>query len=113
MSTDYDRYPEGKLVSDAELVQVWSGAGAELSLRGDDTFSASALPLEYFECGSEGMRKKSGQGTWSTITGGGATYVLLRFEDDCAGTLWAGVSEGDETVLWASEAQDRDPLILR
>ncbi|MEU9339550.1 hypothetical protein AB0D49_41525 [Streptomyces sp. NPDC048290] len=113
VSTDYDRYPEGKLVPDAGLVRVWSGAGAELSLRADAAFSASALPLEYFECGSAGMRKKSGRGMWSTITGSGATSVLIRFEDGCEASLTAGRSEEDETVLWAGGSQDRDPLILR
>ncbi|MFE4666740.1 hypothetical protein ACFRI7_18095 [Streptomyces sp. NPDC056716] len=112
VSTDYDRYPEGKLVADAELVREWTGEGAELSLRGDATFSASALLLEYFSCSSSGVQRKSGQGTWDTIEDRGVTSVLIRFGDGCSASMWTGMSEG-KTVLWATQAGESELLILR
>lgn len=111
-STDYGTYPEGKIVQSGSLVREWTGEGEQLVLKANDAFSASRLQLRYFQCPSDGIQRKSGDGSWSTIEDGGSTSVLIRFEDGCSATLWAGESEG-RTVLWATQGGEGRALILR
>ncbi|GGZ66347.1 hypothetical protein [Streptomyces bluensis] len=93
-------------------MREWAGDGAELALKENATFSAAGLMLEYFECSSGGIQKKSGGGTWTTIEDGDTTTVLIDFQDGCSATLWAGESEG-KTVLWATQADEAEVLILK
>ncbi|MCX5557284.1 hypothetical protein [Streptomyces sp. NBC_00038] len=112
VSTDYGQYPEGKLVQNASLVRIWTGEGAELALKENKVFSAAGLTLKYFSCSSEGLQKKSGDGTWSSIDDGDSTSVLIRFEDGCSATMWTGESEG-KTVLWATQEDENKVLTLQ
>lgn len=111
-STDYGRYPEGKLVQNAALVRTWAGEGAELALKENKVFSAVGLTLKYFSCPADGLRNKSGDGTWSSIDDGDSTSVLIRFEDGCTATMWTGESEG-KTVLWATTEDENQVLTLK
>jgi hypothetical protein len=111
VSTDYGQYPEGKPVQNGSLMRNWSGEGAELALKENKGFSATGLTLKYFSCPSDGLRKKSGDGTWSSIDDGDSTSVLLRFEDGCTATMWTGESEG-KTVLWATQEDENQVLTL-
>jgi hypothetical protein len=112
VSTDYGQYPEGKPVQNASLVRNWAGEGAELALKENKVFSAAGLTLKYSSCPSDGLRKKSGGGTWSSIDDGDSTSVLLRFEDGCTATMWTGESEG-KTVLWATQEDENQVLTLQ
>lgn len=112
VSTDYGLYPQGKLVQKASLVREWSGDGAELVLKQNEIFSATGLTLKYFECPSDGLQEKSGDGTWSSIDDGDSTSVLIRFGGGCSATLWTGESEG-KTVLWATQEDENQVLVLQ
>ncbi|MFC9846307.1 hypothetical protein ACFWFF_05485 [Streptomyces sp. NPDC060223] len=112
VSTDYGRYPEGKLVQSGSLVRNWTGEAAELALKEDKGFSATGLNLKYFSCPLDGLRMKSGDGTWSSIDDGDSTSVLLRFEDGCTATMWTGES-GGKTVLWATQEDENQVLTLQ
>ncbi|MFF9163791.1 hypothetical protein ACF081_26545 [Streptomyces longwoodensis] len=112
VSTDYNRFPDGKVIGRATLTREWTGDGASLVLRGGGAFSASGLKLEYFECELGGVRKKSGGGTWTSLDDSDSTSVLVDFSDGCSATLWAGESDG-KTVLWATQADDQEALILK
>jgi hypothetical protein len=112
VSTEYEIHPEGKVIQRASLVREWTGDGAELALKEGGSFSAADLTLEYFECSSGGMQKESGSGTWSSLDSDGTTSILIRFEDGCSATLWAGEAEA-RTVLWATQPGDDQALILR
>lgn len=106
VSTEYGRYPEGRLVQSAALVRIWAGEGAELALKENEVPSAAGLTLKYFSCPADGLQKKSGDGTWSSIDGGDSTSVLIHFEDGCSATMWTGESEG-KTVLWATQEDEK------
>ncbi|MEU5667066.1 hypothetical protein [Streptomyces longwoodensis] len=112
VSTDYNRFPDGKVIGRATLTREWTGDGASLVLRDGGAFSASGLKLEYFECELGGVREKSGGGTWISLDDSDSTSVLVDFSDGCSATLWAGESDG-KTVLWATQADDQEALILK
>jgi hypothetical protein len=108
-STDYEKYPEGRFVTTASLVRAWKAGSAALNLQQNGKFTASQLKLEYFSCPGDGVRKKDGEGTWSSDKGRQRSEVLLRFNDGCTATLWAGVTDGN-AVLW-SDYSDRDQIL--
>ncbi len=110
VSTEYGKYPDGKFVQKTSLVREWTAQDGGLVLSDDDSFTATGLVLEYFHCSADGLREKSGRGTWSMSKGRESTSVLIDFDDGCSATLWTGESAG-ETVLWAPQAED-DTLIL-
>jgi hypothetical protein len=112
VSTDYSRFPEKKVIGRATLTREWTGDGASLVLRNGGALSASGLKLEYFECALGGVRKKSGDGTWTSLEDSDSTSVLVDFSDGCSATLWAGESDG-KTVLWAPQADDQEVMILK
>ncbi|WP_155054073.1 hypothetical protein [Streptomyces blattellae] len=113
VSTEYGKYPEGKIVQTASLVREWTAQDVELALSQNGAFSAAGLTLSYFQCPVDDVvREKSGSGTWHTLDDGESTDVLIEFEDGCSATLWAGESEG-KTVLWATQGDEDEVLILR
>ncbi|MFC4331977.1 hypothetical protein ACFPC0_30270 [Streptomyces andamanensis] len=109
VATDYEKYPAGRFVSAASLVRTWKAGAGALELRRDAKFTASRLKLEYFGCSRDGVREKDGAGTWSNDRGRRRSEVLLRFDDGCTTSLWAGAVDG-RTVLW-SEYGDSGRLV--
>lgn len=99
-STDYEKYPAGRFVSAASLARTWKRGAGTLDLQQGAKFTASRLMLEYFSCSRDGVREKDGAGTWRSDRGRQRSEVLLRFDDGCTTTLWAGVVDG-RTVLWS------------
>ncbi|MGW2573005.1 hypothetical protein [Streptomyces sp. NPDC001537] len=104
-STDYEKYPEGRFVSATSLIRVWKSGSASLDLQKDGSFRASRIKLEYFSCPTGGIGEKGGAGTWSSDKGRQRSEVLLRFNDGCTATLWAGATNG-HTVLWGEYGDD-------
>ncbi|MGW1728780.1 hypothetical protein ACWCQK_38685 [Streptomyces sp. NPDC002306] len=99
VSTDYEKYPEGRFVSTTSLVRVWKSGSSTLDLQRDGKYKATRLKLEYFSCSGEGAEEKSGDGDWVASKGRQKTKVLLQFSDGCNATVWVGVVNG-HTVLW-------------
>ncbi|MGR3875654.1 hypothetical protein ACUXZZ_44755 [Streptomyces graminifolii] len=111
-STDYEKYPEGRFVSTASLVRDWRTGSTSLNLQQNAKFSASRLKLEYFSCPKDGIHEKDGDGTWSSDKGRQRSEVLLRFNDGCTATLWAGVTNG-HAVLWGDYSGADKIVILK
>ncbi|MEU2737380.1 hypothetical protein ABZ656_18730 [Streptomyces sp. NPDC007095] len=111
-STDYEKYPKGKFVERSSLVKSWGGESSSLQLKSDGKFSTVKLELEYFECSTGGVLKKSGDGAWETEKGRQSSEILLRFEDGCSATLWAGES-GGKVVLWSTVTDSDRTLVLK
>ncbi|MEU0228193.1 hypothetical protein ABZ177_28135 [Streptomyces sp. NPDC006284] len=111
-STDYDRYPEGAKFQRQHVVREWVAGGAKVTFRGNGSFSAIDLRLEYFECPLGGVREKSGEGSWSLLKGNGGSEIIVQFDDGCSGTLRAGERD-DKPVLWGSYSDRDDVLILK
>lgn len=73
---------------------------------------ASDIKLEYFSCPGDGIKEKGGNGTWSSDKGRQRSEVLLRFNDGCTATLWAGTTNG-HTVLWGEYGDDDQITTLK
>ncbi|MEW2305896.1 hypothetical protein AB0958_39065 [Streptomyces sp. NPDC006655] len=111
-STDYEKYPEGRFVSTASLIRIWKSGSATLDLQKNGNFTASDIKLEYFSCSGDGVKEKGGNGTWSSGKGRQRSEVLLRFNDGCTATLWAGATNG-HTVLWGEYGDDNQITKLK
>ena len=110
-STDYEKYPEGRFASTAAFVRTWKTGSGVLDLQQHAQFTASRLKLEYFSCSRDGVREKDGEGTWSSDKGRQRSEVLLRFNDGCTATLWAGSTDGHD-VLWAEYSDSGQVVTL-
>lgn len=111
VDTGYGQFPESAFVKKETLIREWATQDAELTLSDNGSFMASKLTLQYYQCRTDGLREKSGKGTWTTSKGRESTSVFIDFENGCYATLWAGTFEG-QPVLWAPQADD-DALILK
>lgn len=110
-STEYDKYPKGRFAAEGSLVGKWKAGHALLALEKSGSFIATELKLEYFECSSGGVREKSGDGKWSASEGRQSTEVVVKFQDGCSATLWAGESDGAD-VLWSNYSDRQQVLVL-
>lgn len=108
---DTGGFPEASFVQESLLVREWKAGDSSIGLEAAGKFSSASLRLEYFSCSSNGVREKSGSGTWESSAGEQRTEVFLKFDDGCSATLWAGKS-GDRTVLWG-QLGDSGIVILR
>lgn len=110
ISTERKSYPQDAQIERGLMVRQWTDDQVRLTLRGDGTFEAVALPLDFSDCPEGGFVKKSGEGTWISMEGGEATELSVRFSDGCEGALWGGIDGGDK-VLW-SYYPDRDQVLI-
>ncbi|MEV6759169.1 hypothetical protein AB0N16_00670 [Streptomyces sp. NPDC051105] len=111
-STNYEKYPEGRFVSTDSLIRVWKSGSATLDLQKNGNFTANRIKLEYFSCPGSGVKEKDGDGTWSSDKGRQRSEVLLRFNDGCTATLWAGAMNG-RTVLWGEYGDSDQTMTLK
>ncbi|MFC8005924.1 hypothetical protein ACFUCH_21135 [Streptomyces olivaceus] len=110
-STDYERYPSSVEIQREDLVREWVSDSVRITFKGEGTFLANDLKLEYFECPLEGVQVKSGKGTWRLFEGGNGSEISLLFDDECSGVLRAGERD-KEVVLWGSYSDRDDVLVL-
>lgn len=109
-TSDTGGLPEGIFVPQDSVATKWISGNSAIRIAADGRFSGNSVTLNYYNCETDGVRAKSGDGKWETVKGRQRTELLLEFDDGCTATLWAG--KGDEgVVLWGYGKND-DLFIL-